>query len=120
MSIVLTILALILAGVSFFYPLGDRLARPVEVGVLALLAVALVVQLANPARRRKETREKAPAPKPEVAPPLEAAVQAGCREGQVRQERYRVLHHGAWRCPRRHQLQPEAGLRELPDERQKD
>lgn len=79
MTPALTALALVLAAVLFHYPLPDRIGQPLQLGVLALLAVSLVAQLLAKGKGRGEPKEGEPAPPAPkgVAPSPEAAVEAG-------------------------------------------
>ncbi|MBI5446909.1 MAG: DUF2760 domain-containing protein, partial [Deltaproteobacteria bacterium] len=79
MTPVLTALALVLAAVLFHYPLPERFGRPLQLGLLALLALSLLAQLlAKGKRRRAPEGGEAPAPRAKgVAPAPEAAVEAG-------------------------------------------
>ena len=79
MTPVLTALALVLVAVLFHYPLPERVGQPLQLGVLALLALSLLAQLLPKGKGRgREDRAGAPPPAPRgIAPSPEAAVEAG-------------------------------------------
>jgi hypothetical protein len=79
MTPVLTALALALAAVLFQYPLEERFVRPLQLGLLALLALSLLSAVLPKGKGRgKAEGGEAPPPAPKgVAPSPEAAVEAG-------------------------------------------